>query len=346
MRRVPPKRVSLSTIAERAGVSVSTVSRIANGQLDRANEATVARVRTLLDTLDYRPDSVARSLRRRESQVVAMLAPNLDNPAMGAIATSTEAALRAAGYVMILCDTHDEPALQDEYLAAMRAQSVRGYVIVSAVASEGLTQFITRGEPAVFVGRRPPKAVSAVPFVGIDNIAAGADAAEFLIRAGVRAPALVHSALTSSAIADRVAGFHARLAKHGLSRKAMRTAHSTQLQHLSAGYDAALRLISKGGWPRGLMCTSDLMAYGVYRLAHETGVAVPEDCLIAGVDDNPMNDWIAPWLSSIRIPYSAYGDAIVQQLEAAWGGGRPSDRILPHRLIDRRELVSEGRAIA
>ena len=62
-----------------------------------------------------------------------MIAANLDNPAMATIAGSTEAALREAGYVMILCDTHDRPELQDEYLYAMRAQMVRGYVLVAAV---------------------------------------------------------------------------------------------------------------------------------------------------------------------------------------------------------------------
>lgn len=347
MRKELPKRVSLSTIAERAGVSVSTVSRIANGQLDRANPSTVARVQKLLAALDYRPDGIARSLRRRESRIIAMLAPNLDNPAMGAIATSTETALRAAGYVMILCDTHDEPALQDEYLAAMRAQFVQGFVIVSAVQSAGLSEFIARGEPAVFVGRRPPKPAGAVPFVGIDNHAAGAEAAEFLLRAGVREPALLHSSLTSSAIADRTAGFYRRLASAGIRRADIRSASSNELHHLSAGYDAARKLAADGaGWPRALMCTSDLMAYGAYRVASEMGVRVPRDCLIVGVDDNPINDWIAPWLSSIRIPYADFGAAVLEQLEAAWGGKPPTDRILPHRLIERHRTQSSRQVLA
>ncbi|HRJ69055.1 MAG TPA: LacI family DNA-binding transcriptional regulator [Beijerinckiaceae bacterium] len=330
-----PARVSLSTIAARAGVSVSTVSRIVNGQLGRANPATVARVQALIEAYDYRPDKIARALRHGRSRVIAMLAPNLDNPAMGAIATSTEAALRAAGYVMILCDTHDEPALQDEYLEAMRAQSVEAYVVVSAIASSALAAFIARGDPLVLVGRRQPPGAPAAAFVGIDNRDAGRCAARFLIEAGVKAPALVHTTLTSSAVADRVLGFRAGLEEAGVGRDCLRVAASSHLQHLHAGYEAARALFSAGGWPDGLFCVSDLMAYGTYRLAREHGVRVPQDCILVGVDDSPLNEWIADWLTSVHIPYADYGSAILKQLEAVWAGQAASDLLLPHHLVNR-----------
>ena len=82
--RKPSQPVSLAMIAAEAGVSVSTVSRIVNGHLHRANRETVERVQALVEKTGYRPNSVGRALRRGESRIVAMLAPNLDNPAMGA----------------------------------------------------------------------------------------------------------------------------------------------------------------------------------------------------------------------------------------------------------------------
>lgn len=264
-----------------------------------------------------------------------MLAPNLDNPAMGAIASSTEAALRAAGYVMILCDFHDQPALQDEYLEAMRAQSVEAFIIVSAVASPVLTQFSERGEPIVFVGRRPSQTRHAAAFVGIDNHAAGRSAAEFMVGAGVRRPAVVHTARSSSAIADRVDGFLAGLAAHGVACEDVRISASVLLRHLEAGYETTAALVAAGGWPEGIFCVSDLMAYGAYRLAGEWGIRVPEQCLIVGVDDNPLNAWIANWLSSVQVPYHDYGDAILRQLEAVWAGAPGCDLLLPHRLVSR-----------
>ncbi|HXP97727.1 MAG TPA: LacI family DNA-binding transcriptional regulator, partial [Telmatospirillum sp.] len=126
---------SLATVATRANVSISTVSRIVNGQTHRASPETIERVRKAIEEVGYRPNHIGRSLRRRETRLVAMLVANLDNPVMATIAASTEAALRAAGYVMVLCDTHDRADLQDDYLYAMRSHGVQGYVLVSCVPS-------------------------------------------------------------------------------------------------------------------------------------------------------------------------------------------------------------------
>ena len=77
------------------------------------------------------------------------------------------------------------------------------------------------------------------------------------------------------------------------------------------------------------------MAYGAYRLALEKGIPIPQECRIVGVDDNTLNAWIAPWLTSIRIPYLDFGAKVVEQLQALWGGEQPSEQLLPHALIVR-----------
>ncbi|WP_293867541.1 LacI family DNA-binding transcriptional regulator [uncultured Alsobacter sp.] len=333
VRGRPDAPVSLADLANEAGVSISTVSRIVNGQIHRASPKTVARIQTLVKELGYRTNHAGRSLRRGDSRLVAMLAPNIDNPAMAAIAASTEAALRKAGYVMILCDTHDRADLQDEYLQAMRAQVAHGYVMVSSVRSPELSAAVERGDPMVFVGRRSPYGPAA--YVGIDNRQAGADAADHLLALGLDRPAVLRPAVLSNSIADRVEGFLDRLAERGVPRKAIRIARGDGASHLDFGYDAAKALVAKGGWPAAIMCPSDLMAYGAYRLAHEQGIDVPGACRIVGIDENALNAWIAPWLTSIRIPYKDYGASVVEQLQALWAGQAPPERLLPHELVVR-----------
>ncbi len=325
--------VSLAMVAAQAGVSVATVSRIVNGETRRASAETVERVQKLVAALGYRPNHAGRTLRRRESRVVAMLSPNLDNPAMAAIAASVETALRSAGYVMILCDTHDRADLQDEYLHVMRSQVVQGYIVVNPVRSKALSASVARGDPMVFVGRRNPDGGGA--FVGIDNRRAGEDAANHLWAQGIRKLAVIHPTQGSSATRDRVGGFITRLEELGLSDEAIRQAEAPGLSHLEVGYSAAQRLVDGKPWPEGLFCPSDLMAYGAYRLALETGVRIPEDCRIVGVDDNKLNAWIAPWLTSVHIPYTDFGAKVVEQLQALWAGEQPSEQILPHTLIVR-----------
>ena len=325
--------VLLATVAAKAGVSIATVSRIVNGETGRASAETIERVQKIVRALGYRPNHVGRALRRRESRIVAMLSPNLDNPAMAAVAASVETALRSAGYVMILCDTHDRAELQDEYLHAMRSQAVQGYVLVNAVQSEALSASVARGDPIVFVGRRNPDGAGS--FVGIDNRRAGADAADHLWAQGIRDLAVIHPTQGSSASRDRVDGFVRRLTEFGLPREAIRQASALGLSHLEVGYAAAQSLVDGKPWPRGLLCPSDMMAYGAYRLALEKGIRIPDACRIVGIDDNALNAWIAPWLISVRISYSDFGAKVVGQLQALWAGEQPSEQLLPHELIVR-----------
>lgn len=321
---------SLATVAAAAGVSIATVSRIVNGETGRASAETVERVRQTIEAIGYQPNHVGRALRRRESRLVAMLAPNLDNPVMSAIAASTEAALRAAGYVMILCDTHDRPELQDDYLNAMRAQVVRGYVIVASVASPVLQDFVGDGAPIVFVNRRNPFGGGA--FVGIDNIKAGADAADCLLSIGANRPGVLFPTQGSSVTRDRVEGFCRRLTAHGLSQHDIAMAHAPGLSHLEVGYEAARKLLATGEWPRGLLCVSDQIAYGACRFAREAGIRIPDDCALVGIDGNRLNAWIAPWLKSVHVRYEDFGDAIVELLLDVWGGKDVAERIMPHRI--------------
>lgn len=323
---------SLATIARAAGVSAATVSRIVNGDHGRASAETIETVQRIVATLGYRPNHAGRSLRRRESQIVAMLSPNLDNPAMAAIAASTENALRAAGYVMVLCDTHDRPALQDEYLEAMRAQLACGYILVSAVPSPGLSAAMERGEVIVCVNRRNPLGPSA--FVGIDNRRAGADVAAAFLSRGIRDLAVIRPEPMSTTISERIEGFLAHLAAHGVPAEQVPVVGAAGPDHLAMGYRAICDLVATHGWPEGLMCPSDLMAYAAYRHAGETGRAVPAGTRIIGIDNNVFNQWIAPWLTSVEIPYRDFGAVVVEQLLARLRGDQPRDRILPHRLVD------------
>ena len=324
-----PGNVSLATVAVRAGVSISTVSRIVNGQTRRASAETVARVREAIESVGYRPNHVGRALRRRESQIVAMLAANLDNPVMATIAASTEAALRSAGYVMILCDTHDRADLQDEYLHAMRAQLVRGFVLVASVPSQGLAELSAQGAPMVFVTRRNPNGCGL--FVGIDDRRAGVAVADRFVDEGRRSPGVVFPRQSSSASRDRVAGFLERLSERGVPPRSVIQAEGPGLSHLQVGYEAAEQIFSRGDGPDAILCVSDQIAYGVRRRALEHGLEIPHDCALVSIDGSPLNKWVAPWLASVEIPYTSYGREILASLESIWAGTQSADRLLPYR---------------
>lgn len=328
---VPGGPVSIASVAQRAGVSIATVSRVINGVAKKASVETIARVQKAVAELDYRPSSAGKSLRQGQSRLVAVLAANLANPTMAAIAASAEIALRQAGLVMVLCDTHDDPALQDEYLREMRAQQARAIVLLGAVESPLLSAFRDGPTRLVFVNRRDPGDPSS-PFVGIDNAAAGRDVARHALSQGLTRPAIIHAATASSATRARVEALLSSYRQAGHPIAADRVLGPEAADHLEVGYAAAGQLLA-AGQPDAVICTGDLIAFGAHRRFAE---AHPDRALppIYGFDDNPLNPWVAPWLSSIRVPYGAFGAAIVAMVMAGAAAGE-TQRILEHRLIVR-----------
>lgn len=326
------QQASIANVAERAGVSIATVSRVLNGIANKASPETVAKVRQAVAELDYRPSSAGKSLRQRQSRLVAVLAANLANPTMAAIAASTEVALRQQRLVMVLCDTHDDPKLQDEYLREMRAQQARAIVFLGAVASPMLDLMRGGPTPLIFVNRRDPGDPNG-DFVGIDNVQAGRDVATHALAHGIRQPALIHAPLASSATRARVEAIVESFAAAGHPIPPSLVLGPAEKEHLAIGYAAARLLQRDGADYDALICTGDLIAFGAHRFIEES--ARPVSLPIYGFDDNPLNDWVAPWLSSVLIPYGTFGQAVAELIaEDREGGDR--ERVLPHKLVDRR----------
>jgi LacI family transcriptional regulator len=324
------RQASIKRVAERAGVSIATVSRVLNGVANKASASTVARVNRAVRELGYRPVSVGRALRQKRSRLVAVLASNLANPVMTAIAASVEKALRVRGLVLVLCDTHDDPKIQDEYLLEMSAQLARATVLLGAVKSAQLRRAVADGRPVIYVNRRCPYG-SDQPFIGIDNRAAGADVARAILATGAKNVAVMHGSLTSSATADRVAGFVDCLREMAFPPGRCRVLTEPTTDHLELGYRAIDRLLRDDAAPTALFCLSDLIAFGAHRRLVEAGIDAGAS--IFGFDGSPLNPWIAPWLRSVRVPYEDFGEAIARTIEEGCPSGKRAIQIFAHQLI-------------
>jgi LacI family transcriptional regulator len=329
-----PRAASLRMVAGRAGVSIATASRVMNGLTVKVSEKTLRRVRQAAAELDYQPQSVGRALRVGKSRIVGVLVANLGNPVMAAIAASVEHALRRRGYVMLLCDTHERPEIQDEYLREMEAQLACAVVMVVAVRSPRLDAMRRRGIPLLFINRRDPDD-SASPYIGIDNIAAGRDVARHCIAREWRAPSVIHASSRYSTMRERLAGFLAGMAEGGVDRRAIARFTAPGLDHLRIGQDSMARLLSRTERPSAVVCLSDMLAYGAFHVAHGAGLNMPDEVAIVSFDDGPLNAWIAPWLSAVHTPYEQYGAAVVEALDKSARGESVGDTLLRHELLVR-----------
>jgi len=307
-------RAGIDDVARRAGVSISTVSRVLNGITSRASVATAERVRQAAAELDYRPAHLGQALRTNRTRLVALLIPDMSNAFYAAIAKSIEASLVESDYAMILCNTAEDPRVQDNYLAEMQAYHVRGIALLGAVASPGLAALKRRRVPIVYVNRKAPDGSGL--FVGIDNYAAGRDIADHFLDEGHRDCAIIAGPSHSPASRDRLAGYRDRLAERSAPLDPGYVVEAALT--MEDGHRAATRLFERSPRPRAVFCGNDQIAYGTFRRCHELGLAVPGDVALFGFDDNPLNAWLAPWLSTVHAPYEVFGPAVREALERVW----------------------------
>ncbi|WP_428391054.1 LacI family DNA-binding transcriptional regulator [Lichenicoccus sp.] len=326
--RKPANAVGIQDVAQRSGVSIATVSRVLNGIKAKATEETEARVRKAADDLGYRPAHAGRALRMRQTKLVALLIPDISNAFYSTIARSIECALRQSDHPMILCNTDEDSALQDFYLDEMQSYHVRGVALLGAVESSGLQRALSHDLPIAFINRRPPQGGGV--FVGIDNYAAGRAVAEHFLIKNFTECAIIRGPQYSSASRERFEGFTSRLKEAGAPVKAEDIVDSRL--SIEDGYEAASRLFNRRR-PRAVFCGNDLIAYGLFRRCAELNLNVPGNVAVFGFDDNPLNDWVAPWLSTVHIPYAAFGTAVTRALMELWTGERPAHaELLPFSL--------------
>jgi LacI family transcriptional regulator len=327
---------TVDDVAALAGVSVATVSRVVNEKaLKRASATTVAKVQRAVAELNYRPMRAGRALRTLESHLVALLIPDITNAFYSAIAHSVELALRELDYAMILCNTDESPNGQDAYLEEMQSHLVRGVLLLGAVESPGLWRAAANRLPIVYMNRKAPPGLSG-PFVGIDNYAAGQAVADHFIHQGYARCGAVHGPLQSSASRERFEGYRDRLARASVELAAADVSGGSLT--IESGYSAAVELLDSPSRPRAIFCGNDGMAYGVHRRCRELGLKVPGDVALFGFDDNPLNEWLAPWLSTIHVPHDRFGPAAARVLRAISGQNReepPQTVLLPFRPVLR-----------
>ncbi|MFB4204437.1 HTH-type transcriptional regulator DegA [wastewater metagenome] len=325
---------TLGDVAEAAGVSTATVSRILNGVPNKASEDTQARVREAVDRLGYRPVQAGRSLSTMRSALIALLTPDNRNAFYAGIADAVQRAISATGNAMTLCNTREDPVSQDAYIEEMRSHLVSAIVLLGAVDTPGLRKLLADGPPVVFVNRKCP-VESHWPFIGIDNYAAGRDVARYFVSREYGDCAALHGPMLSSASRERLEGFIDGLRESGVSLPASAVIECDLT--MESGYQRSAGLFADGRPPRAIFCGNDPIAYGVYRRCREMGLSAPEDVALFGFDDNPLNEWLAPWLSTVHVPLSGLGSRVGEIVSDLLAGRQdaPETTLLPYELTIR-----------
>lgn len=286
------QHVRSSDVARLAGVSRSAVSRTFTPGA-YVSEETRRKVVTAAEMLNYRPNAIARSLSKRESGLVGIVASNLDNPFYAQMLSALSQLVQAKGYGILLLVA--ESTALDALVPKLLSYQADGVILPAATLSSHLALELQRyGKPVVLVNRylRP----DVVSSVSGDNVGGGAAAGRLLVKTGCRRIAYLAGQDDTSSSRDRGLGLRDELARHGMTIYAQRAG---QYRH-DLGAAATRELLSLDPKPDAILCANDTMAMAALEVARvEFGLDVPNDLSIVGYDNSEPAGWPLYQLTSV-----------------------------------------------
>jgi DNA-binding LacI/PurR family transcriptional regulator len=322
-----PRTVTLLDVAEAAGVSIATASRALAGK-DRVSRNTIERVRLVAAELGYRVDPIARALREGSTRIIGMIVPVIANPFYAQLVDAVEAQVHAAGFELLLADSHGFVSEEARRLQVFGERKVDGVVIVPSDRIASLAGLRTLPEGIAVVQLDRSAGDSVADFVGVDNQAGFRLIFDHLVERGAERIAYAGSDDITSIGAERWEIVH---------REAERTGRQLVRSHrgefsIASGTAAAEDLLAHGRMPDAVVAASDLIAIGLIARLREADVQVPRDLLVTGFDGIELSRLYAPSITTVVQPVDEIArDAItylVSRIQGAESSVRTS-RVAP-----------------
>ncbi|WP_394140059.1 LacI family DNA-binding transcriptional regulator [Cytobacillus oceanisediminis] len=271
---------TIKDVAKHANVSIATVSAVIN-KTKFVSEELKERVETAIEELNYRPNKVARSLKRKESKLIGVTVTEITNPFYPLMLKGVDDIALGSGYNVILCTTGDDPEKELEMLQSMVDQGVDG-IIFATIDNEDSTsvQLLKKeGIPHVLINRAPADYEGSQ--VRIDSYKVGKMATNYLINLGHTDIAFLGGDRLNSK--ERESGYKDALLENGLSLNENRIIKSDY--QIETAYRDMNSLIATGDVPTAIFTASDIMAFGAIKALIDSGFNVPNDVSVIGSDN-------------------------------------------------------------
>ncbi len=310
------KSVTIKDVAQRANVSIATVSYAFNRR-DAISPETRARVFAAAEELGYRPNVMASSLRRQESRILGYswhpLPKDHWHPVLDRFIYAMAAAAEARGYHILTFAGDSGDDVWQAYEALMLSQRVDGFVLSDTNEDDvRIRCLLERGFPFVAFGRA--NAAWDFPYVDVDGDAGAYAAVQYLLELGHRRIGFVTWPEGSLAGHHRYQGYRRALDDAGLEWDAAWLGRGENAEAEARAVTQQLLDLPADHRPTAIVAVSDLMALGVMRALYETGLRPGEDIAVVGYDDIPMAQYLQPPLSSVRQPIAEVGERVVEML--------------------------------
>ncbi|PRX42722.1 LacI family transcriptional regulator [Planifilum fimeticola] len=323
--------VTIYDVAEEAGVSMATVSRVINGS-PNVKPATRKKVLEAIRRLGYRPNAVARGLASKRTTTVGVVIPDISSAFFAELTRGIEDIANMYHYNIILCNSDQQKQKELQLSETLLEKQVDGLLFLGGE--------VTDEHREIFDGAFVPVVLAATvdrkgkyPWVSIDQKQAAFDATDALIREGHREIALIGGPLTDAINGyPRYEGYREALEKHGLPfREDLVRIGDYRYR---SGISAMESLLASQSPPTAVFVAGDEMAVAAIHAVQDAGKSVPEDVSIIGFDNIPLASQVRPQLSTVSVPMYDIG-AVAMRLLTKYMNDEPVEDhevVLPHRL--------------
>lgn len=329
------KPANIRQVAEQAGVSIATVSRVLAGGENVSAEA-IERVRAAALSLNYQPNRIARSLRRQRTSTAALVVTDIENPFFTTVLRGVEQVLRLAGYALLLTYSDENEQNEKQHLLNLRAEGVAGVILAPTSRDMDFYNQLTQsGMVMVAIDRCPDKL--RIDRVTVNNISGVRAAVEHLVELGHTRIGFISGLHRISTAAERYEGFEQGMKSHKLPVQPGWVQDGNFRRE--GGYAAMLNILKQDNRPSAVICSNNMMSLGALQAIYDSKLHIPDDISIVGFDDMPWATALHPPLTVIAQPINEMGVVAAQLL---------LDRIqnpahsLRHVILDTHLIVRES----
>lgn len=337
--------VTLNDVAERAGVSASTVSRVLNKKATkhRISTETEALILQVAEELNYKANHLARGLRLSKTHTLGLIAPDISNPFFAYVIKRVQTIAHGLGYSLIVCNSNESLEMEVEQVSLLYRKRVDGLIALPVGQRyDHFEEWIARGVPLVLLDRSFD--VLDVDSVVVDNYRGAYDATEHLVQYGHERIALVQGLPGTYTSTARLHGYRDALSAYGIAIDDRLVVGGDFRQE--KGYIETKLLLNLDPPPTAIFATGDLITLGALQAIYEEGLSIPDDVSLVSFDDFDFAPYLRCPLTAVQQPKETMGEMAVKLLVERLANGemvRERRRIvLKPRLVMRQSVAQHG----
>ncbi|MDW3191044.1 MAG: LacI family DNA-binding transcriptional regulator [Cytophagales bacterium] len=326
--------ISLKELAEKIGVSRTTVSRVMSGHAEkyRISKKTVKKVQEAAEQYGLAPNQMAVNLRKQKTDTIGLLVPDLSNPFFANLAHAVEQELRAVGKLMLLSSTNDDTLLEEKTLGLIARRQTDGLIVVPVgIQAEHFKLFEDR--PIIFMDRYFEDLN--IRHVSSDNMAGAYAATQYLIKRGHRKITVIQGLPEAISNMDRIAGYQEAMQQAGLVDEIQVVGQGFTTQN---GFESARQLLTNSDRPTALFTLNNLIAIGAIRALTQHGLHVPKDISLLSFDEQPYFELTSPPVSTIKQPIAQIAKKAVEMLLCRLDGKEVASQKIVPEIIERQSV--------